>query len=180
MAAMVRGPTPINILLVEDDPSDVELTRRALQRAKLQNRVWIVVDGVEALAFLRREGPHHGVPRPDLVLLDLKLPNLDGRDVLMRIREEPRWQALPVVVDRKSTRLNSSHGYISYAVFCLKKKNALKRQILQLRLPCNAYLLLVLQLHYIVGGYFRPSCCDSVSVRGTSTHVITRAGCRLR
>jgi len=57
-----------------------------------------VGDGVDALAFLRREGPHRGVPRPDLVLLDLLLPNLDGRDVLMRIREEPRWQALPVVV----------------------------------------------------------------------------------
>ena len=98
MRPMVRGPTPINILLVEDDPSDVELTRRALQGAKLQNRVWMVGDGVEALAFLRREGPHRGVPRPDLVLLDLKLPNLDGRDVLMRIREEPRWQRLPVVV----------------------------------------------------------------------------------
>src|SRR2546429_5814412 len=97
MTSMVRGPTPINILLVEDDPSDVDLTRRALQRAKLQNRVWIVADGVEALAFLRREGPHRGVPRPDLVLLDLKLPNLAGRDVMMRIREEPRWQALPVV-----------------------------------------------------------------------------------
>ena len=98
MTAMVRGPTPINILLVEDDPNDVELTRRGLQRAKLQNRVWVVGDGVEALAFLRREGPHRGVPRPDLVLLDLKLPILDGRDVLMRIREEPRWQTLPVVV----------------------------------------------------------------------------------
>src|SRR6266480_118977 len=99
MTPMVRGPTPINILLVEDDPSDVELTRRALQRAKLQNRVArVVADGVEALAFLRREGPHRGVPRPDLVLLDLNLPNLDGRDVLMRIREEPRWQRLPVVV----------------------------------------------------------------------------------
>src|SRR5205809_7516784 len=98
MPAMVRGPTPINILLVEDAPSDVDPTRRALQRAKLQNRGWIVADGVEALAFLRREGPHRGVPRPDLVLLDLKLPNLDGRDVLMRIREEPRWQRLPVVV----------------------------------------------------------------------------------
>src|SRR5437870_13616656 len=98
MTPMVRGPTPINILLVEDDPSDVELTRRALQRAKLQNRVWIVGDGVDALAFLRREGPHRGVPRPVLVLLALKLPNLDGRDVLVRIRAEPRWQALPVVV----------------------------------------------------------------------------------
>ena len=53
---------------------------------------------MEALAFLRREGPHRSVPRPDLVLLDLKLPKLDGRDVLMRIREEPRWQRVPVVV----------------------------------------------------------------------------------
>src|SRR5438876_11475230 len=95
MTPMVRGPTPINILLVEDDPSDVELTRRALQRAKLQNRVWIVGDGVDALAFLRREGPHRGVLRPDLGLLRLLLPNLDGRDVLMRIRVEAHWQALP-------------------------------------------------------------------------------------
>ena len=90
---MVRGPTPINILLVEDDPSDVELTRRALQRAKLQNRVWIAGDGVEALAFLRREAPHRGVPRPDLILLDLKLPNLDGRSEERRVGKEcrSRW-----------------------------------------------------------------------------------------
>src|SRR5207244_5864273 len=107
MRPMVRGPTPINILLVEDDPSDVELTRRALQRAKLQNRVWIVGDGVEALAFLRRGGPHGSVPRPDLLLLDLNLPNLDGRDVRMRIREEPRWQGLPVVV---FTASDPEHG----------------------------------------------------------------------
>jgi len=94
----MRGPTPINILLVEDDPADVELTRRGLGRGKVQNRLWVVADGLDALAFLRRESPHHGVPRPDLVLLDLKLPHLDGRDVLLRIREEPRWHELPVVV----------------------------------------------------------------------------------
>src|SRR5438270_795678 len=93
----MRGPTPINILLVEDDPADVELTRRGLGRGKVQNRLWVVADGLDALAFLRRESPHHGVPRPDLVLLDLKLPHLDGRDVLLRIREEPRWHELPVV-----------------------------------------------------------------------------------
>ena len=98
MGAMVRGPTPSNILLVEDDPNDVELTRRALRRAKLQNRLWIVTDGEQALAFLRREGQHRGVPRPDLMLLDLRLPHLDGRDVLLRIREEPRWRRLSVIV----------------------------------------------------------------------------------
>ncbi len=95
---MPRGPAPVNILLVEDDRDDIALTRLALQRAKLQNRIWVVQDGEEVLAFLRGEPPHEGVPRPDLVLLDLKLPKLDGRDVLLRIREEPRWHRLPVVV----------------------------------------------------------------------------------
>src|SRR5256714_12727528 len=95
---MGRGPIPITILLVEDAPADVELTRRGLGRAKLQNRLWVVADGTEALAFRRREGPHQGVPRPDLVLLDLRLPPRAGRDVLLRIREEPRWHDLPVVV----------------------------------------------------------------------------------
>src|SRR5205823_14233400 len=120
MTSMVRGPTPINILLVEDDPSDVDLTRRALQRAKLQNRVWIVADGVDALAFLRREGPHRGVPRPDLVLLDLKLPNLDGRDVLMRIREEPRWPRLPVVVLTASDAEHEQLAAVAAAGFLTK------------------------------------------------------------
>jgi CheY-like chemotaxis protein len=106
----VRGPTPINILLVEDNPDDVELTRLALSRAKLQNRIWVVNDGAEALAFLRREGAHQGVPRPDLVLLDLKLPALDGRDVLLRIREEHRWRELPVVV---LTASDSEHEHLA-------------------------------------------------------------------
>jgi CheY-like chemotaxis protein len=84
----------INILLVEDNPADVDLTLRALQRAKLQNRVWTVGDGAEALEFLRS----HASPAPDLVLLDLKLPKVDGREVLLRIREDQRLNTLPVVV----------------------------------------------------------------------------------
>src|SRR2546421_4128650 len=93
----MRSPTPINILLVEDDPADVELTRRGLGRGKVQNRLWVVGDGVDALAFLRREGPHHGVPRPHPGLLDFKLPPPDGPGVLLRLPAEPRRPQIPVV-----------------------------------------------------------------------------------
>src|SRR5260370_15081496 len=95
---MVDGVNPETILMVEDSEDDIQLTLRGLERAKLQNRVWTVRDGVEALAFLRREAPHEAAPRPDLVLLDLNLPKLDGRDVLLRIREDPHLRGLPVVV----------------------------------------------------------------------------------
>jgi two-component system, chemotaxis family, response regulator Rcp1 len=98
MAAMATSPRAINILLVEDNRDDVELTLRALQQAKLQNHVWTVGDGVAALAFLRGQAPYEQVPQPDLVLLDLNLPKLDGRDVLLRIREDPVLRAIPVVV----------------------------------------------------------------------------------
>jgi len=95
---MAGDSSPITILLVEDSEEDIELTLRGLERAKLQNRIWTVRDGVEALAFLRREAPYQDVLRPDLVLLDLNLPRLDGREVLVRIREDPRLRELPVVV----------------------------------------------------------------------------------
>jgi len=95
---MAGGSSPIAILLVEDSEADIELTLRGLARAKLQNRIWTVRDGAQALAFLRGEAPHQEAPRPDLVLLDLNLPKLDGREVLARIRAEPRLRELPVVV----------------------------------------------------------------------------------
>jgi len=95
---MAGGSSPIAILLVEDSEADIELTLRGLARAKLQSRIWTVRDGAQALAFLRREAPHAEAPRPDLVLLDLNLPKLDGREVLARIRADPRLRELPVVV----------------------------------------------------------------------------------
>ena len=95
---MAVGSRPITILLVEDNEEDIELTLRGLERAKLQNRVCTVRDGAEALAFLHREGPHQDAPRPDLVLLDLNLPKLDGRDVLQRVREDTLLRDLPIVV----------------------------------------------------------------------------------
>jgi len=89
---------PIEILLVEDSAADVGLTVEAFRDAKIQNRMSVVEDGVEAMAFLRREGSHARAPRPDLILLDLNLPRKDGRQVLKEIKAEPSLRHIPIVV----------------------------------------------------------------------------------
>ncbi len=86
------------VLLVEDDPADVELTRETLADAKVLTRLHVVGDGLEALAFLRREEKFADAPRPDLVLLDLNLPRMDGRAFLAEIRADDRFKSIPVVV----------------------------------------------------------------------------------
>lgn len=97
MPFSVAAP-PIEILLVEDNPGDVELTREALHDSKVHMNLSVVHDGVEALAFLRREGPYGDAPRPDLILLDLNLPRKDGRTVLGEIKAEPELRQIPVVI----------------------------------------------------------------------------------
>ena len=89
---------PVDILLVEDSPSDQLLAREALADAAVPNRLHIVSDGIEAMAFLRRQGRHHAAPRPDLILLDLNLPRKDGREVLSEIKSNEELQRIPVVV----------------------------------------------------------------------------------
>lgn len=89
---------PIEVLLVEDSPGDVRLTLEALRDAKMRNRVHVAVDGVEAMAFLRRQGAHAGAPRPDLILLDLNLPKMSGREVLAEIKKDLDLRQIPVVV----------------------------------------------------------------------------------
>ena len=90
--------TPIEVLLVEDNPDDAALALRALRLAKLRNRVHLATTGVEALAFLRREGSHAATPRPDLILLDLNLPLKDGREVLAEIKRDDGLRQIPLVV----------------------------------------------------------------------------------
>jgi CheY-like chemotaxis protein len=89
---------PIEILLVEDNSGDARLPHEVLRDAKLRNRLSRVKDGVEALAFLRREGPYSAAPRPDLLLLDLNLPRKDGREVLAEIKDDPDLRRIPVVI----------------------------------------------------------------------------------
>jgi CheY-like chemotaxis protein len=88
----------LDVLLVEDDPGDVLMTREAFEDQGLGNRLSVVSDGVEALAFLRREGAYADAPRPDLILLDLNLPRRDGREVLDEIKKDPGLRQIPVVV----------------------------------------------------------------------------------
>ena len=89
---------PIEILLVEDNPADVRLTQEALKEQKLLTNLSVVGDGVEAMAFLRRQGRYAGARRPDMILLDLNLPRKDGREVLREIKSDPDLHAIPVVV----------------------------------------------------------------------------------
>jgi len=88
----------VDILLVEDSPGDVRLTREALAEGKLKNRLHVAEDGEQALAFLRRDGGYAEAPRPDLILLDLNLPRVDGREVLAQIKSDHDLKRIPVVV----------------------------------------------------------------------------------
>lgn len=94
----LMGGRSVEILLVEDNPGDVRLTREVLKEGKIGNNLHVAADGVEALAFLRREGEHAGAPRPDIILLDLNLPRKNGREVLEEIKEDPDLRQIPVVV----------------------------------------------------------------------------------
>jgi CheY-like chemotaxis protein len=89
---------PVEILLVEDNPGDVRLTVEALREGKVRNRLNVAIDGVEALAYLRREGKYAEAARPDLILLDLNLPRKDGREVLADIKADADHKTIPVVI----------------------------------------------------------------------------------
>jgi chemotaxis family two-component system response regulator Rcp1 len=97
---MSDGPKcgPIEILLVEDNPGDVRLTIEALKEGKVANKINVAADGIEALAFLRREGKYENAPKPDLILLDLNLPKKNGREVLAEIKMDSRLKCIPVVI----------------------------------------------------------------------------------
>jgi two-component system, chemotaxis family, response regulator Rcp1 len=98
MESIGSDAKPMEVLLVEDSAGDVRLTREALKDAKVHINLHIASDGIEAMAFLKREGHYARVPRPDLILLDLNLPKKDGREVLEEIKRNPVLKSIPVVI----------------------------------------------------------------------------------
>ncbi len=106
----------VDILLVEDNAADVRLTEEALREGKVKTRLSVARDGVEALAFLRREGAFAQAPRPDLILLDLNLPRKDGREVLAEVKADAALRVIPVVVlTTSSAEADVSRSYSLHA-----------------------------------------------------------------
>jgi CheY-like chemotaxis protein len=96
--SVAKAGTAIEVLLVEDSPGDVRLTQEAFRYANKAIQLHVVSDGVEALAFLKQEGGYEDSPRPDLILLDLNLPRMDGREVLSRIKADEALKSIPTVI----------------------------------------------------------------------------------
>ena len=92
------GSRVVDVLLVEDDPGDVQLTREAFEHHRIRNQLHVVTDGEQALQFLHRTGEYAGAPRPGLVLLDLNLPRRDGLEVLAELKQDPGLRVIPVVI----------------------------------------------------------------------------------
>jgi CheY-like chemotaxis protein len=122
------------ILLVEDNPGDADLTREGLAGARVCYDLHVVEDGEEAMHFLRREGSHQGKPRPDLILLDLKLPRKDGREVLQEIKNDPELRAIPVVILTSSQNSKDiSRSYESHANCYVSKPSKLREYLQTIR-----------------------------------------------
>jgi len=98
MPVTEEGVSPIQILLVEDSPGDVRLVMEALKNAEVANRLHVVSNGLDAMAFLQRQGKYSSAVRPDLVLLDLNLPKKNGRETLAEIKQDPQLRRIPVVI----------------------------------------------------------------------------------
>ena len=118
MESIGTNAAAIEVLLVEDSPGDVRLTREAFKDAKVLINLNVASDGVEAMAFLNREGNNANAPRPDLILLDLNLPKKDGREVLAELKESPALKSIPVIILTTSASEADIHGSYQHHANC--------------------------------------------------------------
>jgi CheY-like chemotaxis protein len=137
---------PAEILLVEDSPGDVRLMQEALREGKVANRVHVVGDGVEAMAFLRREGDYADAPRPDLLLLDLNLPKKDGREVLAELKADEDLRRIPTVVLTTSQAEEDVLKAYNLHANCFMTKPVDLGQFLDLVKNIEQYWLLMVRL----------------------------------
>jgi chemotaxis family two-component system response regulator Rcp1 len=116
------GPRPVQILIVEDNPADARLVREVMRDSKVLNEIHWVADGVEALAFLRRQGKYSGSARPNLIFLDLNMPKKDGRDVLKEVKSDKDLCRIPIVVMTSSqTEEDIARAYEQHANCYVRK-----------------------------------------------------------
>ena len=140
----IFSTTPLEILLVEDSPSDAKLTAKTFSKAKVLNNLHIVEDGVQAIEFLRQEGNYADAPYPDLILLDLNLPRKDGREVLVEIKKDPNLSRIPVVVLTTSEDEKDILASYNLHANCYITKPVTLKQFLQVvQLIENFWLTLV-------------------------------------
>lgn len=112
----VSNIRPVDILLVEDNPGDIRLTREALKDGKLRNTLNVVMDGEEAIHYLKRRDKFSGATLPDIILLDLNLPKKDGREVLAEIKSDPELQSIPVIIlTTSSAQQDINNTYLHHA-----------------------------------------------------------------
>lgn len=136
----------VDILLVEDNPGDVRLAQEALKEAKVKNELHVVVDGVEAMAFLRQQGKYSEAPRPDLILLDLNLPRKSGREVLAEIKTDPNLRRIPVVVLTVSRSEDDIVGCYDHHANCYVTKPLDFNQFMQITRSIEEFWLTIVKL----------------------------------
>lgn len=146
----------IEVLLVEDNPADADLTREALEASKLVLTLSVVVDGEQCLAFLRQSGEFAGAPRPDLILLDLNLPRVSGREVLAEIKNDPRLRTIPVVVLTSSAAETDVLQSYDLGANCYITKPVDLRSFMSIVASVNEFWFTVVKLpnHRNIGGGF--------------------------
>jgi CheY-like chemotaxis protein len=136
----------VDILMVEDDPGDARLTIEALKRSKVHTHLTVVGDGIEALAYLGREGRYSHVTRPDIILLDLNMPRMNGRELLTRIKQDPELQSIPVVVlTTSSEEEDIERSYFSHAN-CFVTKPVDLKQFMSVVLSIDEFWFTVVKL----------------------------------